>query len=251
MRAHELIEALARIKEQSFGDDLIANSIKFDLGRLESVGQMAEISNGELCKPPFPVSLFQFDIANDSYLVLLVDDGTGIDAVGYGFQPEIEGPFWYKENLRLRIDGYDLTESETHIIDLRTGKDADSEWLDENADAKAWWTNWLQRAIAAMEVLACSNVTYIDNPAPKFINEKRKKKGKVPFFTYKTLHITANASGEKEKPIGTGTHASPRVHLRRGHIRRLGDGRRIWVQACVVGAKENGMVAKDYAVSLH
>ncbi|MEW8027806.1 MAG: hypothetical protein AB2806_08715 [Candidatus Thiodiazotropha sp.] len=251
MKAHELIEALKRVKEKSFGDDLIETAIKFDLGHLESVGEMAELSNGELCKPPYPVSLFQFDIKNDSYLVLLVDDGNGIDAVGYGFQPEIEGPYWYKENLRLRIDGYDLIDSEAHVIDLRTGLEADSEWMNENPDAKAWWINWLQRAIASMEVLACSNVTYIDNPAPKLINKKRKKKGKVPFFTYKTLHIAANASGEKEKPIVTGTHASPRVHLRRGHIRRLGDGRRIWVQACVVGAKEKGIVAKDYAVSLH
>ena len=35
---------------------------------------------------------------------------------------------------------------------------------------------------------------------------------------------------------------------RRGHIRRLQDGRRIWVQSCVVGSRENGVIHKSYAV---
>ena len=75
--------------------------------------------------------------------------------------------------------------------------------------------------------------------------KKREAKGKVPFFTYKvlTLKPSKRSSGEG---LG-GTHASPRVHLRRGHIRRLPD-KRIWVNGCVVGDKSKGMVVKDYAV---
>ena len=50
---------------------------------------------------------------------------------------------------------------------------------------------------------------------------------------------------ESYRDDGGGTHASPRVHLRRGHIRKIADGRTVWVQACVVGSK-HGMVLKDY-----
>lgn len=46
-----------------------------------------------------------------------------------------------------------------------------------------------------------------------------------------------------------GTHASPRWHLRRGHWRRLADGRRIFVRECEVGDIARGGVIKDYRVA--
>jgi hypothetical protein len=52
--------------------------------------------------------------------------------------------------------------------------------------------------------------------------------------------VTNKASG--------GTHASPRVHLRRGHIRRL-PGKNIWVNATIVGNSDLGVVIKDYSVT--
>ncbi len=45
-----------------------------------------------------------------------------------------------------------------------------------------------------------------------------------------------------------GTHASPRLHLRRGHPRQYAPGKYCWVQPCVVGNKAAGMVHKDYAI---
>ena len=45
-----------------------------------------------------------------------------------------------------------------------------------------------------------------------------------------------------------GTHASPRTHLRRGHIRRLRWGPKVWVNSCVVNPGAIGGVNKDYAV---
>jgi len=94
-------------------------------------------------------------------------------------------------------------------------------------------------------VMACSNITLIDN-APSRLKQSRVKKGKTPLFTYKTLHIKTSYTKGKNK--GEGKHASPRVHLRRGHIRTLNSGLTTWVQSCVVGDKSKGMVHKDYAV---
>lgn len=48
-----------------------------------------------------------------------------------------------------------------------------------------------------------------------------------------------------------GTHASPRLHWRRGHIRHLRSGRKVPVRPTLVGLAERGFIDKDYAVSRH
>jgi hypothetical protein len=103
-------------------------------------------------------------------------------------------------------------------------------------------------AIASlMAALACRNVSTIDiDPDPAFV-KARKRRGKEPVYSYKVLHIETPLSSTAGASIG-GTHASPRIHLRRGHIRRL-PSHTVWVNACVVGNKERGILAKDY--SLH
>ncbi|MEE5092437.1 hypothetical protein V2H26_21045 [Xanthomonas euvesicatoria] len=100
--------------------------------------------------------------------------------------------------------------------------------------------------IQACSVINCSNVTTAELPAPKMINKKREAKGKQPFFTYKVLQLT-----EERRTGGTGeggSHASPRMHLRRGHLRRL-ESKTVWVKATMVNASSSdGVVVKDYAV---
>ncbi|SNR52031.1 hypothetical protein EYF88_12460 [Paracoccus sediminis] len=51
-------------------------------------------------------------------------------------------------------------------------------------------------------------------------------------------------------PPQGGSHASPRWHLRRGHWRRLADGRRVFVRQCEVGDPTRGGVVKDYTVEI-
>ena len=96
-----------------------------------------------------------------------------------------------------------------------------------------------------LTALSCKNVSTTENAPPKYINKKREKKNKPPFFTSKTL--TINIIGAEGSGFKCGSHASPRVHLRRGHIRRLPKGN-VWVNAAVVGDKSKGMVVKDYKI---
>ena len=99
--------------------------------------------------------------------------------------------------------------------------------------------------IAAM---SCSNARTADDVAPdKELNRRRIQGGKQPFFTYKILELSASGSVSGNGGNGVGGGAK-RVHLRRGHIRRLPD-RNIWVNSCVVGDKSKGMVHKDYSVT--
>ena len=46
-----------------------------------------------------------------------------------------------------------------------------------------------------------------------------------------------------------GTHASPRLHWRRGHRRHLPDGKATWVRACLVGDPFAGTVSHDYQLT--
>lgn len=103
------------------------------------------------------------------------------------------------------------------------------------------------QAMNLFYILGCSNVETADNPAPAALNKKRAKAGKFPVLEYKTLVLKLD-SLRTGGQAGGGTHASPRVHLRRGHVRRLESGRRVWVQACVVGST-HGMVLKDYKIT--
>jgi len=96
-----------------------------------------------------------------------------------------------------------------------------------------------------LNILQCSNVQ-VERSEPKHAGKKIK--AALPFDAYHilTIDVPSKAAGEG---AATGGHRSPREHLRRGHIRRLADGRRIWVNATVVAAGRGaGVVTKDYAV---
>ena len=115
----------------------------------------------------------------------------------------------------------------------------------------------LQAFINACSILNCANVV-VDELAPSNTRKTQWVRGKRvnvlepavrPRFTYKVLQITdeqrTNSTG---KGIGVGAHTK-RMHLRRGHIRRLGE-RLIWVRPSVVNpGSAQGAVTKDYQLN--
>jgi len=101
--------------------------------------------------------------------------------------------------------------------------------------------------LCMLNILSCKNV-HIEKSHPGKVRAAMAagKKGALPFDSYHVLMIDAPAP--TEPGTATGGHRTPREHLRRGHIRRLADGRRIWVNATVVSAgRGGGVVKKDYA----
>lgn len=103
----------------------------------------------------------------------------------------------------------------------------------------------------ALAVLNCRNVSVASEPAPRLLNEKRRKKGKIPFFEYKVLEV-GPGTGTGGAGDGTSSHASPRMHLRRGHLRHLSErhgGGVIWINSTIVnpGSKQ-GVVQKAYKI---
>lgn len=105
----------------------------------------------------------------------------------------------------------------------------------------------VQTVVQACSVINCANVTTAEVSAPAALNKKRQEKGKQPFFSYKVLQLSDERREAGKGGVG-GNHASPRMHLRRGHLRRL-ESKVVWVRPAMVNAGSNsGVVLKDYAL---
>ena len=78
-------------------------------------------------------------------------------------------------------------------------------------------------------------------------NARRAAKGKQPLIY--DWHTVAIEPPKQKSPHQGGTHASPRLHERRGHWRITRSGKRVWVRDCMVGNAALGTVFKDYKLS--
>lgn len=86
---------------------------------------------------------------------------------------------------------------------------------------------------------------YVPTVRDTFTNRRKIQQGKAPTFDWTTVYI------EPAKPRSDskgGTHASPRLHDRRGHLRRLTTGKNVWVKACKVGDASKGAIFHDYKI---
>lgn len=107
---------------------------------------------------------------------------------------------------------------------------------------------------AFLAILNCSNIGLCEVPAPAKLNKSRKEKNKPPFYQYKTLYVKS----QKKSAVTIGENAefedadenrkSPCLHWRRGHIRKLANGKTIWIAAMLVGDIKEGVLEKDYVV---
>lgn len=78
-----------------------------------------------------------------------------------------------------------------------------------------------------------------------FTNRRKIEQGKAPTYDWTTVEIEPVKARSEDKG---GTHASPRLHDRRGHLRRLRNGKNVWVKPCKVGDASKGTVFHDYVI---
>lgn len=96
------------------------------------------------------------------------------------------------------------------------------------------------------ESLSRRNQAYIPSVAQTFTNRRKIAQGKPPSYDWRTVIIEPVAPRKESQG---GTHASPRLHDRRGHLRRLRNGKNVWVKACKVGDPTKGIVFHDYKIA--
>lgn len=230
MIIHEMVESLG----DSFPEltNEAYSAVRFDCGEYDEMPQIGEFVP---VHPPFPFTYIEFQWgAVGGVFGVFVRQGCKAGDIHFR---------WFAKPSRKR--GW-LWNHPVRYVHAVNNEEDGLLFIDGVRDVSG---QDVSRTIAIMifklfVIMACSNVIYADHEAPAALNKKRQKKGKCPLFSYKTLAIRV-PNERVEGPALGGTHATPRVHLRRGHIRRISPEKTVWVQASVVGAK-HGMVSKDY-----
>ena len=106
-------------------------------------------------------------------------------------------------------------------------------------------TGKVMRCLIAME----ANGIKLEAVMPDHkLNKAREKRGKVLLHEYSIVKIDPEATKRAISEAG-GSHASPRLHWRRGHVRHFQDGTKTLVRACLVGDASLGMVDHDYKLA--
>lgn len=235
--------------------DRIDNSIKFRLplnGHLLSIGQGGETIESIIkqyvlkYRLPFENIALEFLASNGNKYILLASENyiNGEFALvadvimktsekGYGGIP-----FGYLCNEDTSKTG--LCPRNNKALDMLN---SDKGLLQYQLDVLSGYFSYLIMFLAATQ---CNNAITSEDDYPDIkLNNSRQKKGKTPFYQYKVLTIGGNtllgASNSGSK------HNSPRMHLRRGHIRRLAD-KNVWVNSAVIGNKKNGILEKEYRI---
>jgi hypothetical protein len=119
-------------------------------------------------------------------------------------------------------------------------------------DQEQMLVNFMHPAVMAAYELAvllqCQNISIRHIKAPEKVNQKRKRKGKRPLPDGYVIYVARDVTRrEYERDTDDDTkreHASPRTHFRRGHIRRLQSGNRVWVSPTIVNPQGSPLNSK-------
>jgi hypothetical protein len=224
-RAPQLLEALTAVKSRA------EQATCFSLGDIDRLLEISVI--GDLCRLPYPTCWFEatvFDSNEKGWSAVL-----GVLATQSG--AAITGTVFARENnLGWTLEG---------AYQIDPTKPAGTEVVWRGPDETGPELRMMAGAMMSfLSALHCSNVQRQEHPADAKLQKARTKRGKAPLFSYWTLQLDGKSDrGESQG----GTHASPRVHLRRGHPRQYAPGLWTWVQPCAVGNRSAGMVHKDYS----
>jgi hypothetical protein len=71
-----------------------------------------------------------------------------------------------------------------------------------------------------LQLMQCHNVPVTTLSAPAKLNRKRVARGKAPLPSYRAIRISGAPQRQHTAATGADHRASPRAHMRRGHVRR-------------------------------
>jgi hypothetical protein len=269
MRAHHLLEHLLAgdmigVEANGVVDErrlasLLQRAITFEFGKVELDPALvefgAELRERGLFRLPFETVLYSASLLNDPCWVeegeqprrgtrdvlmlantnedggceyFYLSDGTGMK--GSGYHSWLHDRTWFnKGDPRTLLTSHDAPEPNGGVAGSRVVVDDDPIPMVP------------VRAVEGLTALLMSDsaIRHVE-PAPAKLNRRRVEKGRPPIndTIIVTLRTPRYVGG-----VPQGTHASPRIHWRRGHFRTLrhekyGTERVVPVAPCLVGAAD-------------
>ncbi len=230
----------------------ISNAVHFlipDGGRIIGLDGLI----GTRLELPFPVITIESSISGWGLLTLAIDRGEQIEVFGFskeehsGVMPEflpITRKMMVNKDYR-KVENMPVADDEIIFRGLISPED------DERLTGLQGYTSIVNCEFILEELLSalsCRNVSIANHQEAFPKNASRIKAGKLPLFEIKMLVINTQHGTSGKTGNGGGSHASPRQHLRRGHIRRHPTAGNIWVNNCVVGDPAKGIIDKQYRV---
>ena len=191
---------------------------------------------------PYPVIALEFFVSTDKnfpkriLFAIELEDKIVISPILFGADE--------KEWFSLPILSIPNTEYLDRTIPKQNGRVGIVVYKDDRIPSEETAEAWI--LLSFLNTLQCNNV-HVEKSEPKKVNKKIKTA--LPFDTYHILTIDTEDGEDKNRVNYGGSHRSPREHLRRGHIRKLPNGKRIFINSTVVNAGRGfGKVIKDYAI---
>lgn len=104
---------------------------------------------------------------------------------------------------------------------------------------------------AVYDLVHALNTRRVDvaDTEPRKLNKAAKRRGALPFDSYKVLSIRLPNEEENKPTLPLGDAADRRLsreHERRGHWRHYKSGKRVWIDQLTVNKGQGGKIIKDY-----
>ena len=252
MRFHKLEQHLIEyISEAEFALDVEAERISLDWLKSSQKFYIGEINNLPAIRKDFPVKdcpRLPFQICSFEFLgefndVVATHIVIGIEFEDNGEEHTLFHIFILTPDGNFHCPGATDINRTTGIATFNLDRNLKHQLTDDEKRALNKLALWkTSEIIRSLLVLNCVNVKTETVEAPLALNKKRTRNGKIPLYSYKVLVLKSSAARGTNQG---GMHETPRIHLRRGHIkhRKTGD---FWWQPCVVGDRKRGVVMKDY-----
>lgn len=270
MRIHDLPDLLKGERQQP----ILAASIRdykefkqFDFGNIGSLSReenicfhkyQIELLQNDVFVTPFKTFSFSYSVknpTNDIDCILICE--TKDDYFHFiwlarnknekGFYNNLTG-FMSAISLKaaLTCEGNDLEFIQPIIVvGDNCGEPVSEYWPVEKILSQA-----LNNLFSMLSILDAENVERVVVKTTERINKKRINRGQCAILDCETIYL--RVGGERYLPSGEstkGSHASPRCHWRRGHLRRLSNGQITKVRPCLVGKVGNeNPLKKNYVV---
>lgn len=173
--------------------------------------------------PPFPKCIFALDVKDHKVWMVVFALKTSVVVITY----------------RLYQNHYDKLPTFSYEVNDKTGE------ITVLGQASIKDRDMCLQLLAGFYKQLAQRSTTVYTPTPHKANISRAKRGLRPLYEWTTVLI------EPVKPKAEykgGTHASPRLHDRRGHMRKTKTGKQIWVKSCKVGNANKGTIFHDYKI---